>query len=91
MRKLYLLLFAFNALIAGANGQTSDSWSNFRGSQDLLGTTKVNFPDKPKLLWSFQTGDNIKSAAVISEGKIVIGVTDGTIFCLDLKGKVLWK
>ena len=90
MKILFLTLWIF-IVISGANGQTSTDWTNFRGSQDLLGTTAVNFPDKPKLLWSFQTGDNIKSAAVIANGKIVVGATDGIIYCLDLKGKLLWK
>ena len=91
MRVLSYLVFFVLIASLGANGQNSTSWNNFRGSQDLLGTTNVNFPDKPKKLWSFQVGDNIKSAAVIGEGKIIIGATDGVVYCLDLKGKLVWK
>jgi outer membrane protein assembly factor BamB len=90
MRALFLIISVLLTLI-DANGQTSVDWSGFRGSQDLLGTTNVNFPDNPKKLWTFQTGDNIKSAPVISDGKIVIGATDGIVYCLDLKGKLIWK
>ena len=90
MRFLFLILAVFAGSM-GASGQTSTSWTNFRGSQDLLGATQVNFPEKPKLLWTFPVGDNIKSAAVISDGKIVIGATNGVVYCLDLKGKLVWK
>ncbi|HSN50492.1 MAG TPA: PQQ-binding-like beta-propeller repeat protein, partial [Bacteroidales bacterium] len=90
MRVIYLILF-FLIIFEGANGQNSTSWNNFRGSQELSGTTNVNFPEKPKKLWNFKVGDNIKSAAVIGDGKIVIGATDGIIYCLDLKGKLIWK
>src|SRR5664279_4981255 len=88
MKLLIFLLIVF--IISGsANGQNSTTWSNFRGSHDLLGTTQVSFPDKPKLLWTFRAGDNIKSAPVISGGKVVIGATDGFVYCLDLKGKLV--
>ena len=90
MRILYFILFGLITSVY-ANSQNSSSWNNFRGSQELLGITNINFPDKPRLLWSYQTGDNIKSAAVIADGKIVIGATDGLIYCLDFKGKLLWK
>ena len=90
MKTLSLILFVLIAF-SGAKGQSSNNWSNFRGSQDLSGVTNVNFPDKPKLLWNLQIGDNIKSAAVIADGKIIISGTDGIVYCLDLKGKILWK
>ena len=88
-----VLIFIVLVLIgsAGAIGQNSVGWTNFRGSQDLLGTTQVSFPENPKLLWNFQLGNNIKSAPVISDGKIIIGATDGYVYCLDLKGKQQWK
>jgi outer membrane protein assembly factor BamB len=66
-------------------------WNNFRGNQNLTGKTDVEIPAKPKLLWNFKTGDNIKSSPVVCNGKIVVGSTDGTIYCLDLKGKLLWN
>jgi eukaryotic-like serine/threonine-protein kinase len=44
--------------------QATVSWPIFRGSQQLTGYSKTELPDQPKLLWTFQTGDNIKSAPV---------------------------
>ena len=90
MRILLLLVLILDFLYV-ANGQTAESWNNFRGSQSLLGVTQVNFPDKPRLIWSYQASDNIKSAAVIADGKIVVGGTDGTVYCLNLKGRLVWK
>jgi len=71
--------------------QPSDSWPIFRGEPHLTGVSKTSIPDSPKLLWTFQTGDNIKSSPVVADGKVVVGSTDGFVYCLDTKGKLLWK
>jgi eukaryotic-like serine/threonine-protein kinase len=71
--------------------QSTISWPIFRGNQQLTGVSKTELPDQPKLLWTFQTGDNIKSAPVVDQGKVVIGSTDGVVYCLDTTGKLLWK
>jgi outer membrane protein assembly factor BamB len=84
---IFLLLISSFQLIA----QNTSCWSDFRGNQSLTGTTKASIPNNPKLLWTFQAGDNIKSAPVVCDDKIVVGATNGTVFCLDLKGKLIWK
>src|SRR5690606_40007659 len=76
---------------AGLSAQSADSWPIFRGNQQLTGISKTELPNQPKLLWTFQTGDNIKSAPVVDQGKVVIGSTDGVVYCLDINGKLLWK
>ncbi len=85
---IVLLLILFG--IQGST-QNSNSWPIFRGDQQLTGTSRSELPDKPTLKWTFQTGDNIKSAPVVDQGKVVIGSTDGIVYCLDLQGKLLWK
>jgi len=88
--KIYtFLLLIISAL--GAISQPTDSWPIFRGDQNLKGVSKSTIPNSPKLLWKFTTGDNIKSAPVIANGKVVIGSTDGYVYCLDNNGKLLWK
>ena len=90
MKKLLLqliLIFVANQIFA----QTPDSWPIFRGDQNLKGVAKTTIPTSPKLLWTFETGDNIKSAPVVANGKVVIGSTDGFVYCLDTNGKLLWK
>ena len=68
-----MLMWSCLAVIA----QTTDSWPIFRGDQNLTGVSKTTIPASPKLLWTFETGDNIKSAPVVANGKVVIGSTDG--------------
>ena len=87
--KTLILSLLVALIITELSAQTTNCWNNFRGNQSLTGTTNVNIPENPKLLWSFQTGDNIKSAPVICDSKIVVASTNGTVFCLDLKGKLI--
>jgi eukaryotic-like serine/threonine-protein kinase len=89
MKYYQLIFFLFLGFVAFA--QPSDSWPIFRGDQNLRGVSKTTLPATPKLLWTFTTGDNIKSAPVVDKGKVVIGSTDSFVYCLDLKGKLLWK
>ena len=89
MKYLQLIIFLFFGIETFA--QPTDSWTIFRGDQNLKGVSKTSLPDSPKLLWTFTSGDNIKSSPVIDKGKVVIGSTDGFVYCLDLKGKLLWK
>ena len=90
MKKLLNTIFLFLWVVALA-AQPTDSWPIFRGDQHLSGVSKTTIPEKPKLLWTFTTGDNIKSAPVVDKGKVVVGSTDGFVYCLDLNGKLLWK
>lgn len=90
MNKINLLIAIF-ALAFNLNAQPTDSWPIFRGDQNLTGVSKTTVPASPKLLWTFETGDNIKSSPVVANGKVVIGSTDGLVYCLDMNGKLLWK
>jgi len=82
-----LVILSGNLAVA----QSSGSWPIFRGNQQLSGVSRTDLPDQPKLLWNFQTGDNIKSAPVVDQGKVVVGSSDGVVYCLDLQGKLVWK
>ncbi len=83
---IILIWLTFNCF-----AQSPNSWPIFRGDQNLTGVSKTIIPNSPKLLWTFETADNIKSAPVVADGKVVIGSTDGVVYCLDLNGKLLWK
>jgi eukaryotic-like serine/threonine-protein kinase len=52
-----------------SNAQPIDSWPIFRGDQNLTGVSNTIIPDSPKLLWTFETGDNLKSSPVVANGK----------------------
>jgi eukaryotic-like serine/threonine-protein kinase len=90
MKKILFIIISI-WLTTGTIAQTPDSWPIFRGNQQLTGISKTKIPDQPPLLWTFQTGDNIKSGPVVDEGKVVIGSTDGIVYCLDLEGKFIWQ
>ena len=90
MKKLLFVHISF-LLAIQVFAQPVDSWPNFRGDQHLTGVSGSTVPDSPELLWTFETGDNIKAAPVVANGKVVIGSTDGFVYCLDTNGKLLWK
>ncbi|MFV0267115.1 MAG: PQQ-binding-like beta-propeller repeat protein, partial [Draconibacterium sp.] len=83
MIKISLQLIFILAFGSRVYAQPSDSWPMFRGNQCLTGVSETAMPSSPKLLWTFQTGDNIKSAPVVADGKVVVGSTDGLVYCLD--------
>jgi len=87
----YLLIGILIFINSQVFAQSNDSWPIFRGDQNLKGLANTTIPNSPKLLWTFETGDNIKSAPVVANGKVVIGSTDGFVYCLDTNGKLLWK
>ncbi len=90
MKKRILTILIFWTTIQSF-AQPTDSWPIFRGDQNLTGVSNTIIPDSPKLLWTFQTDDNIKAAPVVDNEKVVVGSTDGFVYCLDLNGKLLWK
>ncbi|MFZ4619777.1 MAG: PQQ-binding-like beta-propeller repeat protein [Bacteroidota bacterium] len=43
-----------------------------------------------ELNWRFKTGGAIRSSAVVSNGHVIFGSTDGSVYSLDLSGKQQW-
>ncbi|MCF8357649.1 MAG: PQQ-binding-like beta-propeller repeat protein [Prolixibacteraceae bacterium] len=82
---VFLLFFFFHSV-----AQHKISWQNSRGNAQLTGVTSAGFPEEIELKWTFRAGGMFKSAPVISDGKIVVGSTNGTLYCLNLKGDSLW-
>ncbi|HMK05695.1 MAG TPA: PQQ-binding-like beta-propeller repeat protein [Ferruginibacter sp.] len=44
-----------------------------------------------KQQWTFKTAGSIYSSPATAKNKIVFGSTDGYVYCLDEKGKEVWK
>jgi eukaryotic-like serine/threonine-protein kinase len=89
---LFFTIFFTIFFPASVNGQGRNSgWEMFRGNPALTGVTKESIPGSPRSLWSFETGDEIKSSPVIHNSHIIIGAGDGYVYCLDMQGKLLWK
>jgi len=67
-------------------------WPVFRGDNRLTGTCPEPIADKIKLIWSYQTGDKIKSSPVVGLGKVFIGSNDGFVYALRLDdGTKIWQ
>ncbi len=81
---LYVLIFLFAACVYA-------SWPNYRGGQNLPGTTSGNIPESIKQRWAVSVGDDIKSSPVVYNGKIVVGAMNGVVYCFDLKGELAWE
>ena len=86
------LLFSFVFLFFGFQlfAQSETCWPNSRGDLQLNGVTPVEFPQKVKLKWTYDANGIFKSAPVVCDDKIVVGSTNGTLYCLNMKGDSLW-
>ena len=63
----------------------------FRGGPGLTGVAGGDLPEKLNLLWSFKTGESVKSSAAIAQSRVFIGSDDGNLYALNLgDGKKLW-
>ena len=70
---------------------TKLSWPIYRGDANLSGVASGSLSEKIDLLWSFQTGDDIKSSPVVGYGLVYIGSTDGKIYALNAaNGDSVW-
>ncbi|MGF7137837.1 outer membrane protein assembly factor BamB family protein [Roseimarinus sediminis] len=88
MGKLLLgVLLLFSSTLFG---QTSKSWPNSRGNVKLHGITSASFPQSVQLQWTFDADGIFKAAPVIHDNKIVVGSTNGTVYCLNFQGDSLW-
>lgn len=73
-------------------GKMQPDWPLFRGDPELTGTSAAQLPDRPKLIWTFKTGESVESSPVIAHGKVIFGCRDGNVYALRLRdGKLLWK
>ncbi len=73
------------------SGQTGSNWAIFRGDPTLKGITSDRLPERPELHWSFPAGDDLRSAPVSGNGRVVAGSMDGSVYCLDSKGQLQWE
>jgi len=89
--RIALLLTLIATNLAGWAAD-APSWPIFRGDARLSGLAEGSLPNQMALLWSFKTGDAIKSSPVIGNGLVYIGSSDGKVYALNLtNGTVQWK
>src|SRR6266478_2062302 len=71
-------------------GRATD-WPMFRGGPALTGIAAGVLRQKLSLLWSFKTGQPVRSSAAIAGGRVYVGSNDANVYCLDLTdGKQVW-
>lgn len=88
---LFILIFSLVFIPVQLLSQDHSCWNIFRGDQALKGVSMFELPEKPGVLWTFQTNDQIMSSPVSCDDKIVFGSGDGFVYCLDISGKLTWK
>jgi len=67
-------------------------WPMFHGDAALTGVTAASIPDKPELLWTFKSGDQITGSATIAGQRVFFGSADFKVYALNLKdGAKLWE
>ena len=88
------LVLAGGLLVRGAEsvGVPAAEWPVFRGDACLTGVAKGSLPENLALLWSFPTGDTVKSSPVVGAGRVYIGSGNGKVYALSLAtGSKLWE
>src|SRR5258708_24695244 len=66
-------------------------WPMFRRGPALTGIAVGALPQKLSLLWSFKTGQAVRSSAAVVAGRVYIGSNDGNLYSLGLAdGKQVW-
>jgi len=65
--------------------------AGIQGGSPVDGCARNAISPPLKLLWTFKTGDAVKSSAVACNGKIYIGSNDGYLYALGMDGKLKWK
>ncbi|MBL7115778.1 MAG: PQQ-binding-like beta-propeller repeat protein [Kiritimatiellae bacterium] len=69
----------------------AENWPSWRMDSTLCGFTKSSVPAKPRLLWRTHVGHPIENPPVAMNGRTFLTTSGGTVVCVDLQGKLLWK
>ena len=86
-----LLLIFLVSISTGVFAQSPSDWNQYRGNKQLTGVSEEVIPSGIGIQWTYNTGSSIKASPVISHNKIIIGSTNGNLYCLDMEGNLLWK
>tara|TARA_B100001123_G_scaffold380906_1_gene450866 strand:+ start:3374 stop:4543 length:1170 start_codon:yes stop_codon:yes gene_type:complete len=77
--------------VGAPNEAKGKEWPQHRGNPELRGLASGELGPKLKLIWTFETGEFLKSSAVVKDGRVFIGSDSGKLHAIDLKsGKEIW-
>lgn len=77
--------------IASPPAEVEAAWPTYHGSTTLDGVADVALPDALALAWRYETGAKIFNTPVVGAGRIAVADDKGTIYALDLDGKLAWS
>jgi eukaryotic-like serine/threonine-protein kinase len=90
----FLILIFSNmqqSFIASAQPDNSDSWPMFKHDLQRTGYSTSTVPDTNAIKWIYNTTVEITSSPAISNGRLVVGVSNGDILALNsTTGAKLW-
>ena len=70
----------------------TDWWPMFHHDLQHTGYSTANAPDTNNILWSYTTGDNVRSSPAITNNKVYIGSKDDKVYCLNADtGAFIWS
>jgi RNA polymerase sigma factor (sigma-70 family) len=70
----------------------ADAWTSFRGNPEMTGVAGCELPDKPELLWKFDSKDAFEATPAIVGGTVFIATMDGRHLALKLSdGSKVWQ
>ena len=80
---LLILVFSFQLLLA--------DWPRHRGDAALTGRAEAKLGNTLDLLWTYATGEFLKSSVVVEKGFAYVGSDNGQLHAIDLSnGKPNW-
>ena len=66
-------------------------WPMYRGGPSLRGVATGTLPEKPSLLWTFNSKDEVRGSLAIVGDRVLFGSVDGHLYCVDKNtGKKIW-
>jgi outer membrane protein assembly factor BamB len=90
---IILLAVCILLFVSPSNSQLPpETWSQFRGSHQLMGVSVSNVPKDLRVMWTYEAGESIESSAAIVNGVVYVGSQSGQLAALSLSdGSVRWK
>jgi outer membrane protein assembly factor BamB len=79
------------ASLAQPQAAQSADWPSFRGDPALRGVAPRSLVLPLELQWTYKSGAPVVSSAVVTEGKVFVGSTDGVLHAIALNdGRAVW-
>ena len=69
-----------------------DWWPMFRHDLNHTGYSTSTAPNTNNTIWSYPTGNPVRSSPAVSDGKVYVGSENGMVYCLNATtGSYIWN